>query len=357
MDHEQPIRQIWLHFEGAGTRDHTVPAQAFVRSIEQIQRVIFLLAKFVEGGDHGLRARFSHDLEQQFALICGVPEEGGYALPADIGDPSLQLFENEKISEVADLFYKLSIAIDREDIDKIRYLVPDRVYQSSLFKAYKAAQPPKRTGIIISIEDYRREKILDGTTSRRKLENIESSFKKYPSDYTPGYVTGHLVRMDFADRRLRLKLVSGRTIDASYGEDYEPTLLEHPRDLIQVHGNVSYDADDNPESLSEVDEIFEVDDSTITVKEIIVNNKIYRTTPHLELQPEFDRENGCYTLSGEFGIEHLEFSRKDLEEAVDTYLELLLVEYAFEDDEKLTPKAQELAAALRDRFRERANGS
>lgn len=134
-------RVIRLHFEGTETRGHVLPATFLVRSLEQVQRIIYLLAKFAQGDELGQRARVSRELERRFALICKVPEEGGYLLPAEIGDTRHMLFDKLLIEEVSGLFQSASLAIDSGDRAQWEALVPDHGYRNSVLKAFASTQP------------------------------------------------------------------------------------------------------------------------------------------------------------------------------------------------------------------------
>ncbi len=228
-------RKIRLHFESVGSPAHMVPARVLVESLRQVQQIIYLLAKFHRGDEFRQRARPSHDLEKRFALVCKVPEEGSYALAAEIGDLSASendLFDDGEIKKVSRAFHEVTQAIAQGSLDRLRRVVPDGAYRKSLLKSFKAAQPPKRFGLVFSIEDSEHRKLLDGSKIEHSFTELDRSLVGANGDNTLAYVTGTLVRMHFEERRLQLKLLNGRGLDATYGDDFEPVLLDHPRDLI-----------------------------------------------------------------------------------------------------------------------------
>ena len=343
-------REIRLHFEGPRTQGHTIPAQMLVRSLENVQRVIFLLAKYEQGDTLGQRARVSHELERTFALICKVPEDGGYALPQEIGDPSYSLFDEVAINQVAGKFAKLGRAIDMGDAAKVRELIPDTTYRSAILKSYKAAQPPKRSGLILSIEDYRKQPILSGRGALEKLSAIEAAGKTPELGETPAYLNGTLIRMDFVERSLSLKLFSGRTIQAFYNDDFEPVLLENARGLIQIHGNVQYNSSSEPASVADVDEVTELDLSDITVGSFEYVGQAYKIHPKLEFKIDFDEDSGILSTSGDFGIHVCAETRSMLEDEIDEATRMLWHEYALETEERLSPMAIALARGLKARI-------
>ena len=354
-DNPQRIR---LHYEAIGKLEHTLPAHVLVKSLQQVQRIVYLLAKFHHGDELGQRARPSHDLEQRFALMCQVPEAGSYALPADIGDPSTQgLFDDGDIVQVSQLFHQVSESVNTGDLESLCQQVPDGAYRKSLIEAYKATQPPKRSGVVLSIEDYRNRKLLNGFSIGDAFAKLDSRSVESNGRDTPAYVTGTLIRMNFEERRLQLKLLNGRAFQATYSDYFEPDLLDHPRDLIQVHGDVTYDEYGIPTSLTEVDQIIEVDESPIEIRQLAVGDSRYRIEPLLRFEVSFNRDDLLYDLDGEFEVKLSAEARPELEDALDESLVMLWTEYAQEHPSRLSPKAQELRKKLLEMFREISNGS
>lgn len=149
-------RLQWLHFEGASTRAHSLPANVLVKSIHQLQRVVYLLAKLHRGEDLGQRLRMPKDLEDRFELICKIPVEGSYALPYEIGGGPVARttsFDDKDLSDVCRQFQEVTRAIGSGNIDSLSDAVPSPAYRAALIKAYRAMQPPKRYGVDCSITE------------------------------------------------------------------------------------------------------------------------------------------------------------------------------------------------------------
>lgn len=171
----------------------------------------------------------------------------------------------------------------------------------------------------------------------------------------PGYVTGTLVEMKFEDRQFGLKLPSGRQIQAVYAEHYENILTDHPRDLIQAFGNVTYDESGAVKSIAGVRDILKVDDSDIRIHEVTVDGQEYTLSSEWHFKVSFDETEGLYQLEGPYGILLASETRSELEEALDAEIGLLWREYACAHDEELSPKARQLAAILREQFKKVSN--
>ncbi|GLP85734.1 hypothetical protein [Tritonibacter mobilis] len=345
-------RNIRLHFEGPKTAGHTVPAQVMVRALENIQQIVYLLAKQERGDVMKQRARVSRQIERTFSLICQVPENGGYALPQEIGDASDDFFEESEIKSVANKFAKLSEAIEAGDHSQVSQIVSDQVYRSAILKRYKAAQPSKRSGLLLSIEDYKQQRLLGGKDVLEKIARIDSAGKVHELGETPGYLIGTLVKMDFVQRSLSLKLLNGRTVQAFYQEDFEPTLLENARGQIQIHGNIQYDEKNDPILISDVDDVVELDLSTITIKNFDLNETSLSISPALSFEIDLDEESGVMSAEGDFGILVCAETRSALEDEIEEALQMLWVEYAQEKDDALSPRAILLAKDLRERISE-----
>lgn len=89
----------------------------------------------------------------------------------------------------------------------------------------------------------------------------------------------------------------------------------------------------------------------IEKRELFFRNEIYRADPPLRFRASFDRRGRIYDIRGDFGIEISVESRSEIEEALDSTLEMLWSEYALEDPERLTRDAQILRRRLLDRIR------
>ena len=350
-------RLQWLHFEGASTRAHSLPANVLVKSIRQLQRVVYLLAKFHRGEEIEQRTG-SKDLEARFELICGLPEEGGYALPCEIGGGPVanstifEVSDDKELFDVCRQFQEVTRAVGSGNLDSLRDAVPVSAYRVAIVKAYRAMQPPKRYGVVCSIEDARRRKLLDGATVRRNFARLSTSVDE-DTLVRSACVAGTLVRIDFDRQRLWIKQHGGRIIEATYRDDAESGLLEHPRGLIQVHGNVRYDSAHNVREIADVDEVRRIDERPVEISDLYIDNVSYRANPPLLFSVHFDQKDQLYDLDGDFDITVFAESRSGLDTALREELRMLWLEYAQEDPERLSREARKLRKELRGRLARR----
>ena len=344
-DHDAD-RTLTLHFEGVLTHGHTLPASALVKSLQEFQRVVHLMAMQAEGREPRLRGRRTRESERLYSLVCRLPEEGGYALPVEIGQAGDKLFDADAIKAVSHGVRQVIDAVASGDEAKLIEAVPDSYFRKGVLKAFKAMQPPGHSGLVLHIEDFRRQRLLDGFSAAERLDKLSASATSDPAG-APGYVTGHLAKMEFLERRLRLQLPgTGRALDATYRDDFEPVLLEHPRELIQIHGNVVHDDDGRVTSISDVDEILEVDDSPLVVNTINLGRRSLKARSPFTCEVKFDPEAQTYEAEGPFHIALAAPTRPELERELEAELVMLWREYAMADEKTLTPAAQRLRAEL-----------
>ena len=338
-------RELRLHFDGPMAGGHMLPAEVLVNSIEQLQRIVHLLAKERRGQPAGQRLRVSADIKERFGLICKVPITGGYTLPVSIGS-SARPGRDDEVIAVAERFQEVSASL-ASDGTAFEDLVPDAEYRHLLVATYNAIQPPSHLDLELTIEDGQGNAIMrpghlqDLPGHRSKLAPVD------PTDH--GRLVGTLVRMEFAKRSIALEY-RGRLMVATYAAEAETALLDHPRGLIQVRGNICYDTAGEPISIAEIDEVAEVDESAMDVEVVVHRGVRYVATPPLRFDVAFDRADALYDLQGPFHILLSADSREELADALEAELHMLFADYADEDPAGLASDAKELREQIRSRF-------
>lgn len=352
----EDLRRIRLHFETEDRFDHVVPADALAAALKGLQGIIYTFA--MRDGDNWpvRRGRVLSDIKRRFALSCRIPEAGSYAMPVEFGSSPHGLLETEEIGRVGREFQQVSRAMTDGDTDALRRHVPHEDVRKRLITQYEKIQPPKRSGIVLSIEDHKRDKLVDGSRirdsiNRMKVPRLGQDRRVVPAT-TPATVVGTLVSMNFETRSLRLKLLDGTSLDARYSKDFEPHLLEHRRGLMHFRGEPDYDGRDSIVALNRVDMILPIDESPMQLDGFAVDNKRYLAVPPLRFSVKFDHKDGLYDLEGDFDIRLCADDRSLLEESVKEELAMLWTEYAQEQPALLSPKAQRLRGDLLKRFQE-----
>ncbi|PZR89511.1 MAG: hypothetical protein DLM68_06015 [Hyphomicrobiales bacterium] len=210
-------------------------------------------------------------------------------------------------------------------------------------------------GLVVSIEDYRRQKLLDGKTALERLNPLLAEPAMIAIH--PRLVTGRLDALDFQTRTLRLYLPNGRLVSATYDEDFEPILLENPRELIQVRGEVVLNEDGSLKQINNVREIIEVDASPLTVESFIVDNAKRVAAKPFDFQVTFEPDEGHYMAEGQFNMLVSGETREELADALSDTLRLLWTEYVASDASDFTEDAKSLRQELLETFPEIADAA
>ena len=365
MSNVDESRMFRLHFERIGRHGHnTLPASVLVRAVDRIQHVVYLLAKARRGEPSGQRVRFSREIREKFGLICGVPEHGGYVIPLEVGDSAATEAPRNTgdVFAATGMFRDVSSAVETGNVPLLQELIPDSVYREQLVRAYADALPSKVSGAMLWIEDGDHRKVLNSKVAREQLallsrrngakhRNARGIVESGGYVEETGYVAGALAGLNFRERGMQLEALGRRILNATYVEEIESVLMRNRRCPIQVRGNIRRDKTGAPLSIDNVDKVLEIDETPIEKREIVIDNVRYRVVPPLRFEVKFDSKDCLYDLQGDFGILVHAETRNALEDMLWDSLDMLWIEYAQEDPEKLTMSAQRLRAELRCRLR------
>ena len=333
-----------LHFEGEAARGHTVPASALVQAVQALQRAIHLLAFAHEGRDFKERLRVGVELDRKYAVILKVPEDGGYDIPYVIGNTARTLLEPEDIATVTAQHLASLDAVRNNDQQALKRIIPLAPLRRQYVTALKNMQSPKRTGLIVSIEDARKAKLLDGNTAAERL--IPMLAEPLTPSVQPRVVTGRLDALDFQARKLTLSLFTGRPLDCAYGDDFETALVENRREWIQVRGEAVLKDDDTLKALNNVTEILEVDKSSIAIDQATLGGQLRKAEQPYTVNVDFKPEDGFYTATGDFHLMVTAETRDELEASILEALAFLWNEYVLAEPTNFTADA----LTLRQRF-------
>ena len=350
MTGERGENLYWMHFEIEEDGAHMVPAQVLVESVANIQRVVYLLAKFTRKERLGQRASFSRTLREAFALQCRVPEPGSYAIQFEIGIATRSPLAAGEVHDVGRLFRRVTSALGGGNVGELQALVPDPRYLDFLGEAYRKATPPSRSGVTYWIEDHLRRRILDGRKSRAALDDI-GVHNRRKRRVCKGRISGMLIGMDFDQRRVSLSRPDGKSVSAYYDEASEGQLIEHRRGWVELAGDVHYDSDGRAISVTHARDLETFDECTIELRNVNLYNVSYYASPPLKFKYEYCPHNELYDLGGEFGISVSASSPSELHYELQEALSMLWIEYGEESPDILSPKARLLRSDLRKRLK------
>ena len=314
-----------------------MPAVALLQAIKSLQRTIQLLAMAHEGQELKQRLKTSFDRDHKYAVVLGIPQDGGYDIPYKIGNVASQLFDAQDVSRVTEQHLAVMDAIQTGNMVALRRAVPSSDIRRMVVNELKKMQPPARSGLVVSIEDYRHHKLLDGRTSVDRCASIISDLS--PSKMHPRLVTGRLDGLDFQSRTFKLKLSTDRMLNCSYNEDFELILLENPREWLQVRGEAVLNDDNSLKSLNNILDIIEVDENDIIIEALEIDGHVLKAAPPFVVSVQFDPYDGFYIATGAFHLMVAAQTRDELEAAVIEALTFLRNEYAVADPATLTADA------------------
>jgi hypothetical protein len=342
---EVPSKQTFhLHFEGENplVRDHKIPASALLQSVQALQRMITLLAYNLEGTELKQRLRVSHEMESKYAVVFGIPKDGGYDLPYSIGYSSqLALIEE---AQIVTQFRDVLNAVENEDELAFKRAVPPASLRRALASELKKMQPPPRMALHVNIEDANGSKLLSGKSVLSRIEPLISESSEIVIH--PKIITGRLDALDFQNRTLKIFLPNGKPINCNYAEEREPLLVENRREWIQLRGEAELNDDGSLRALNNVTEVIEVDESSIEVLSI----ENHRALSRVAIPVKFDADNGCYVAEGDFHLHVVAETRDELERSVSEELAFLWREYVEVNPSTLSRDAVELRNDLQAKF-------
>ena len=174
MSEHAGARRFRLHMRGPGVEGHMLPASILVRALDRLQQTVYLLAKFRRGRPLGRRTGFPRDILSGFELACGISEEGGYAMPVEIGRRSIlgPRVADGEAEKVADMFFNIIKTIGKGNAEQLHDLIPDIDYRVRVVENLRAAIPPRQTGVTFSIEDENNMPLFDGEFARDRIDSL-----------------------------------------------------------------------------------------------------------------------------------------------------------------------------------------
>ena len=190
-------------------------------------------------------------------------------------------------------------------------------------------------------------------------DSANAHINKWLSQDTPEdavmTVTGELIRIDFDKRIVVLRYPPTRQeIECIYLEELEDTMLENRRQMIQVTGQFTLNADGHPIKLTDVTRIEALDLSPITLEEIQWANHRFRFREALKLTPTLDRESQQLLVVEEpqISLHAFSYTREQLIQEIAEQISFMWEEYVKEDESALAKDALRLRQELLNRLEE-----
>ena len=206
------------------------------------------------------------------------------------------------------------------------------------------ALPPSDSGIYVEVDN---DPSLNSRLIHLHSSQILDEVQVVVEDFMT-VVTGRLVEIHFEQKKLVIQHpVSRRSLDCYYNDEVESMLLKHPRELIQVTGNVRLDANDMPAEITDVLLIQEVDLSPAELDRIVSDGLELRFKKPVSLRPELDDTCQLFVLrEPELGLDLFAYTRSEIVAELHSEIAFLWKEFAHADDAELTEQALILKRSL-----------
>jgi hypothetical protein len=329
--------------------DHTVPAEILIHVLQCLQQSVFLIAMDNEGACFSQRARPSAEVRRTYALMCSLPASGSYALPLKLGDPSGNLFAPEKISAVAEKLESSLDSLASGAVSEFNRLFRSFDCRNKVAEAFRSLLPKPgakwKLGFSrLMAKAHRPEIVLSAALHKHIPEFVRPT----PAEEVAQTVTGYLHAMDFARHSITIHHPeTQKQLDCYYDESLEISLVESRRELVQVTGTVILDDLGGIKQITDVESIDPVDLSDFILETIPYGNRNLKFKTPLILTPFLNDSMQLLCIENtDLNINVFAHTREQLIEELYQQIAALWLEYALEDDSKLTASAHELKKRL-----------
>ena len=328
---------IEFHFKGTDKDISTLPVEYMINLLSNMQDLMYFIASAKENKSYDQRFKTSKSVKENYIMECELPKKGCYAQTIAIEDRMMPLLDGVYKNHIADDIKKLIKDIKDNNIDSISKIFPNLKQVTKALTFVKNAFPSANDKIYVAVNN---DAELDSRTIQKKTSSIIDTVQHKIEDHR-GVVTGRLKAIDFEGKKIVIQYpITKKDLNCCYNDDIEDMLIENRRQLIQITGDVILDDDENPQKISDVVNIQEVDLSPLDLNEITGKNIRLRFKKPLRLTPFLDETKQLYCIElPELNIDVCEYTRADLENAVSEQFLFLWQEYALEDENNLTKQA------------------
>jgi len=339
---QQFISTNKLYITGSETDAHTVSIETVTTVLTGIQKTAYLLASAQLKQPLQKRFTLNKDIKKRYALQCGVSEQGSYVIPIAQLSSGVLFEDHDILADINALFD----AISTNCVDKLQQLIPDSYFCEKVLREVLRFLP--KAGSSWGMR-FQHGDCAEVTLNSHAVRSVESWLIRPEEQDAVMTVTGELIRIDFSKNSVTLLYPPNkRELECSYIRDYEDAMIENKRELIQVTGRFTLDEHGHPKSLTDVTRIEPIDLSPMEFDYLELNGRVLRFSTKLIVEPFLDEETSQLLVIEDdaLGIHVYAQNREILVDELIAELFFLWDEYAQEDSEKLTTKAQLLKDAL-----------
>jgi len=346
-------RQFELKFDGRFADGHVLPVATLTKVLDAMQRAVHILAMQQENVSVRQKERINKMIEGKYPLLCKVPKEGSYTMPVEIGDQTAGLFILEDIENVSSLLTDCCMLLSTGNKSGLAEKIQDQSRRDLFIKAACSMVPSQGSGIKIGLSQIGKTFNISLNTLHERGKACLSTVAETEQKQIKT-VTGRLSEIQFDERKITLVYPpTQKELVCICSETVEDMLLDRPRELIQVTGEIILDDNDQPKRIINVENIAEIDLSTFYLQTIEYSGRVFAFTKPLVLTPSLDETQQLYCLEhGELGIDVYAYTRDQLDIELREQIAFLWDQYALADEAELTESAlllkKNLLAALKE---------
>lgn len=341
-----------LKIEGGEADQHRTRIEVLVQALDSLQKTAYFLAAAKVDQSVGTRFKPSNAVKEQYAIQCGVPFGGSYALPLN-DSPSIPSFKLDGES-VLQRTYEAWACIANGNLADLTRLFPGKPLQERFLREIQRMIPKAGAPYKIGLQHKTQSSPIRITSKCAKV--IKDWLTPAVQEDAVMTVTGELVRIDFSKKIVAIKYFpTQQEIECSYLPEIEDGIVESRSEPIQVTGRFTLDADGNPTKLTEVNRIEPLDLTAMRLQEVELGEKLLFIKEPLVLELTLEEENRQYLEARvpEIDLFVYGLNREILLQEAEESIRFLWTEIAQASPETLDEAAQQVRLVLLDRIEER----
>lgn len=361
----EPLDWVQLCLDSNRRESGHASVAVIIRAIAALDRLTRLLSgAYHSDSDLPLKplVELTREFENQYELVLGHTQPGSYVIPLgitykdgvipevfkDVVEPSREL------SQMTRYFDRVLIASSDGNGEKFENLFPHPDTGLRMITAVRK--------LILANNEYSLKintptggkALLD---SRRDVDSVYAIQKKYQKIVSSGVfqedlsLVAELEAIDKVAGKFRARTIEGHSFEGLL-KDLDVKDLSITPSRIEIEGTFALDGSGKIQSVKSIDSASTVETYELNVSEFKANNEHLIAAPPLMFQVS-QIASDFYLLEGDLGVLFHAVSKEEIKELLYQSLEDLWVEYALEEDSKLSAEALELKKELRDRLKQK----
>jgi hypothetical protein len=341
----KPEVESTVRFVGEEMKNHDIPVENLVSTLNGFQKVVYYLASVQENIDVGKRFELPKQVRQRYSLRCRIPTPGSYIVPIFL---SSSQFEERHVLIMDQLEHFLG-GLQKDDMDKIEDIFPGAKVRFRALRDVREFLPKAKDEWTVMFNRGRKVEINLTSDIIRFIDHYLKSEKVLLT------ITGEIVQVDFDKHTFRLKHSStNREVRCFYPKLLETKILENRLKLVQVTGDYFLDIEQNPFKVENVSQIVVPDLSAIRIESVEWKNQKLRFRQPLVIPLKYDEETHQLMVAEDSSINLMAFAytRDELLREINEQVLFMWNKYVKSNREKLAKDALKLRNILSERLEE-----